>query len=132
MRKLLGRSEGTRLKLADVQSVALEIGVSQATLYRLITTYRQGSTVEALQPKRRGRPKGRLVLDKPQDDLIRRTIREVYLKPQRPTLAHLIEQVHLRFAQQNWSLPDRRTVKLRIDEIEMWTRSAVPLGLREI
>lgn len=118
VRKLLGPSKGKRLKMAGVQSVALELGVSQATLYRLIAAYREAPTVEALQPKRRGRPKGLLVLDKPRDDLIRRTIREVYLKPQRPTLAHLIEQVHLRFAQQNWSLPDRRTVKLRIDEIE--------------
>jgi putative transposase len=118
VRKLLSRSQGTRLKMADVRGVALELGVSQATLYRLIVAYRRAPTVEALEPKRRGRPKGMLVLDKLRDHLIRQTIREVYLKPQRPTLAHLVEQVHLRFAQQSWQLPDRRTIKLRVDEIE--------------
>src|SRR5215472_7810894 len=91
---------------------------SRATLYRLITAYRQTPTVEALEPRQRGRRKGALVLDKPRHDLIRKTIREVYLKPQRPTMGYLVGQVHLRFAQQGWPLPDRRTVKARVDEIE--------------
>jgi hypothetical protein len=33
-------------------------------------------------------------------------------------MAYLVGQVHLRFAQQGWPLPDRRTVKARVDEIE--------------
>jgi hypothetical protein len=41
IRKLLGRSEGERLKMGDVEDVALELGVSRAMLYRLITAYRQ-------------------------------------------------------------------------------------------
>jgi putative transposase len=118
IRKLLSRSEGERLKMGDVEEVALELGVSRATLYRLITAYRHTPTVEALEPRQRGRRKGALVLDKPRHDLIRKTIREVYLKPQRPTLAYLVGQVHLRFAQQGWPFPDRRTVKARVDEIE--------------
>ena len=94
IRKLLGRSEGERLKMGDVEEVALELGDSRATLYRLITAYRQTPTVEALEPRQRGRRKGALVLDKPRHDLIRKTIREVYLKPQRPTMAYLVGQVH--------------------------------------
>ena len=104
IRKLLGRSDGERLKVGDVEEVALELGVSRATLYRLITAYRQTPTVEALEPRQRGRRKGALVLDKPRHDLIRKTIREVYLKPQRPTMVYLVGQVHLRFAQQGSSI----------------------------
>jgi putative transposase len=118
IRKLLGRSEGRRLKMGDVEDVALELGVSRATLYRFITAYRQTPTVEALEPRQRGRRKGALVLDKPRHDLIHKTIREVYLKPQRATLAYLVEQIHLRFKEKGWPLPDRRTVKARVDEIE--------------
>ena len=55
IRKLLGRSEGERLKMGDVEEVALDLGVSRATLYRLITAYRQTPTVEALEPRQRGR-----------------------------------------------------------------------------
>ena len=54
IRKLLGRSEGERLKMGDVEEVALEVGVSRATLYRLITAYRQTPTVEALRRTRCG------------------------------------------------------------------------------
>jgi putative transposase len=118
IRELVSRSDGKRLKMGDVEEVALELGVSRATLYRLITIYRQTPTVEALEPGQRGRRKGALVLVKPRHNLIQQTIREVYLKPQRPTLTYLVDQVHLRFAQHGWPLPDRRTVKARVDEIE--------------
>jgi putative transposase len=118
IRELLGRSDGRRLKMGDVEETALQLGVSQATLYRLVRAYRQTPSVEALQPRQRGRQKGARVLDKPRHDLIRKTIREVYLKPQRPTLAHLVGQIHLRFAQQGWPLPDRRTIKARVDDID--------------
>lgn len=118
IRELLNRSNGERLKMSDVEEVASELGISRATLYRLITIYRQTPTVEALEPRQRGRRKGTLFLDKARHELIRETIREVYLKPQRPTLTYLVEQVHLRFAEQRWPLPDRRTIKARVDQIE--------------
>ncbi len=115
---MLNRSAGERLKTNDVEDIALGLGISRATLYRLIAIYRQTPTVEALQPKQRGRSKGALGLDKARHKLIRQTIRELYLKPQRPTLTHLVGQVHLRFVQHGWPLPDRRTIKARVDEIE--------------
>lgn len=118
IRELLGRSAGDRLRTSDVEDVALDLGISRATLYRLVAIYRETPTVEALQPKPRGRSKGALALDKSRHKLIRQTIREVYLKPQRPTLTHLVEQIHLRFVQHGWPLPDRRTIKTRVDDIE--------------
>lgn len=118
IRGLLSRSDGKRLRLSDAEAVASDLGISRATLYRLVAVYRQTPTVEALEPKRRGRPNGVYVLDRARDKLIHETIREIYLKPTRPTMAHLVEQVHLRFAQQGWPLPDRRTVKVRVDKIE--------------
>jgi putative transposase len=96
----------------------LELGVSRATLYRLITIYRQTPTVEALEPRQRGRRKGALCLDKPHIETIRKTIRQIYLRSQRLTLTYLVEQVYMRFAQKGWPLPDRRTVKARVDQIE--------------
>lgn len=118
IRELLRRSGGRRLKTGDVEEAALELGVSRATLYRLITIYRQTPTVEALEPRQRGRRKGALYLDKRRDETIRKTIRQIYLRPQRPTLTYLVEQIHMRFAQRGWPLPDRRTVKARVDQIE--------------
>ncbi len=37
--------------MCDVEKVAPERGVSGATLYRLITIYRQTPTVEAFEPR---------------------------------------------------------------------------------
>ena len=65
IRKLLGRSEGERLKMGDVEEVALELGVSRATLYRLITALssnanRRGAGAEtsvcSSEPAARTRP----------------------------------------------------------------------------
>ncbi len=85
--------------MGDAEAVALGLGISRATLYRLIAVYRQTPTVKTLEPKHTGRQKGVFALDRARDKLIHQTIREIYLKPTRPTMAHLVEQVHLNFAQ---------------------------------
>ena len=68
-RGLLERHSGLP-RTADVKDVAWDLGVSQATLYRLIK-------VEAL---------------------ISKCIREVYLTPNRPTLKRLTDEVHAKCA----------------------------------
>ena len=57
IRGLVERHAGL-LRTTDVKDVAWGLGVSQATLYRLITTYRAVGTVEALMPRTSGRPAG--------------------------------------------------------------------------
>ena len=45
-------------------------------------------------------------------------IREIYLHPERPTMTYLIEQVRARCARAELPLPDRRTIKARVDRID--------------
>jgi putative transposase len=123
IRELLKRHEGKRLNSSDVADVAWELGVSRATLYRLIDAYRAAQTVKALEPRSRGRRQGTFVLDKAREALIAKTIREIYLHPSRPTLTYLVEQVHARFATKGWPAPDRRTVKARVDAIDRRVRA---------
>ncbi len=68
-----------------VADTAWELGVSRATLYRLVDIYKSAGTVEALQPKAMGRRAGNWVLPREAEEVIERAIREVYLKPTRPT-----------------------------------------------
>src|SRR5574340_492340 len=82
IRSLLERHSGL-LRTADVKDVAWDLGVSQATLYRLITTYKATGTVEALMPRTRGRRVGLRLLDKKVEALIAKCIREIYLTPNR-------------------------------------------------
>ena len=72
-----------RLKRQSVEDVAWELGLSRATLYRLIARYRAARTVEALIEKPLGRPKGSLREDPVRDTLIRQFLEREYLQPTR-------------------------------------------------
>ena len=105
-----------------VADTAWELGVSRATLYRLVDIYKSAGTVEALQPKAMGRRAGSWVLPREAEEVIERAIREVYLKPTRPTLSHLVSNIHERCSKQGIDLPDRRTVRARIKAIDIRVR----------
>src|SRR5271154_1724131 len=85
IRGLLERHGDRRLSIPDVDEVAWELGVSRATLYRLIAAYRTKRTVSSVEPRSRGRRKNTFVLDSKREKLISMTIREIYLNPERPT-----------------------------------------------
>lgn len=90
-------------------------------MYRLITAYRAKGTVSSVEPRALGRRKDTLVLDAKREKLIAATIHEIYLKPERATMTYLIEQVRARCAQKGLPLPDRRTIKARVDRIDRRT-----------
>jgi putative transposase len=115
---LLERHGDKRLSMTDVDEVAWELGVSRSTLYRLIAAYRTKRTVSSVEPRSRGRRKNTFVLDRKREKLISMTIREIYLNPERPTMTYLIEQVRARCARAELPLPDRRTIKARVDRID--------------
>jgi hypothetical protein len=105
-----------------MSDTAWELGVSRATLYRLVDIYKSAGTVEALQPIAMGRRAGTWVLPKKAEEIIERAIREVYLKPTRPTLTHLVSRVHERCSEEGIALPDRRTVRARVKAIDIRVR----------
>ncbi len=89
-------------------------------MYRLIMAYRAKGTVSSVEPRAQGRRKDTLVLDANREKLIASTIHEIYLKPERPTMTYLIEQGR-GGAQKGLPLPDRRTIKARVDRIDLRT-----------
>jgi len=92
IRDLLNRYPG-HLKVAAVDDVAWELGVSRATLYRLIRRYRATRTVEGLCGPGRGRRKGTQFLYEAKEALIRQIIEREYLKPTRPPFRRVLEQI---------------------------------------
>ena len=121
IRGLLKRHDDKRLTIGAVEEIAQELAVSRSTMYRLITAYRAKGTVSSVEPRALGRRKDTLVLDAKREKLIASTIHEIYLKPERPTMTYLIEQVRARCAQKGLPLPDRRTIKARVDRIDRRT-----------
>jgi putative transposase len=121
IRSLLQQYDGKRLTIDAVEEIALELDVSRSTMYRLITAYRAKGTVSSVEPRALGRRKGTLVLDAKREKLIASTIHQIYLKPERPTMTYLIEQVRARCAEKGLPPPDRRTIKSRVDRIDRRT-----------
>jgi putative transposase len=70
IRSLLKRHGDKRLTSSDVEAVAWELGVSRATMYRLVSAYRAKGTVSSVEPQTRGRRKDSFVLDRNREKLI--------------------------------------------------------------
>src|SRR5215469_6915397 len=101
----------------------LGLGVSRTTLYRLIEPYKTFGTVDVLQPSATGRRSGTWVLPKATEQIIEETIHNVYLKPTRPTLTHLVDCVHARCTEEGVAPPHRRTVRARVKAIDIRVRA---------
>ena len=111
------------LRSGDVRDVAWELGVSHATLYRLLSIYKAAGTVEALMPRTSGRPAGLRLIDKKVEALIAKCIRDIYLTPNRPTMKCLADEMHAKCADAGLALPDKRTIRSRVLAIAERTRA---------
>jgi len=118
------RRHPDRMTSSAVEGVAWELGLSRATLYRLIERYRAARTVEVLVGRRRGRPKGTLGIEPARDSLIREFIEREYLKPSRPPLRRVIGHIAAACRQQGLTAPTWRTVKARLQLIDERTRAS--------
>jgi putative transposase len=113
------RRHPDRLKNRAVEDVAWELGLSRATLYRLIARYRAARTVDVLVERPLGRPRGSLHEEPVRDALIQQFLEREYLKPTRPPLRRVVAHIAAACRQQGLPAPTWRTVKarlLRIDE----------------
>ena len=108
--QLLMRHRG-RLTGCDVSDVARELGVSRATLYRLIALYRTFASVEALLPRRPGRRTGTRVLSDAVETIVAAAIAKAL---PRPTPTRLVERIHARCRDADLPLPHRRTICARL------------------
>ena len=70
IRGFLKRRSG-RATTTDVTELAADVGVSQATAYRLLKLFRAGGTALSLADRKRGRPEGHRTLDERREEIIR-------------------------------------------------------------
>ncbi|WEX91792.1 DDE-type integrase/transposase/recombinase (plasmid) [Sinorhizobium garamanticum] len=108
---------------ADVALLATEIETSRATAYRLIKLFRAGGTVMSLVDRKRGRPEGHRVLDDKREEIIRTTINRYYLTRNRPTVSQLVRDVQTNCISAGLKPPHRRTIKARLEEIDLQRRA---------
>jgi putative transposase len=107
----------------DVVAFANELGVSQATAYRLIALFRQGGSVTSLVERKRGRPMGHRVLDQERDTLVKDAVRAVYMTPNRPPVSELVRQIRIRCLTAGLKPPHRRTIVARLKDVDLRERA---------
>ncbi len=117
IRTLVGRRTSA-LSAKEVEAAAIELGVSRATLYRMIQLYREGGTVSSLLPRSVGRPKKSRSLSPEREALIAQTIRQFYLKREKPKFGKLVREVRLRCAEAGYAPANWRTIKSRVEDLD--------------
>lgn len=122
VRALVQRYPG-RLSKAAIEDTCTRLDVSRASLYRMLRRLKAEGTVTALLPRTRGRREGSKIDDPSRDRLIRQTIKQFYLAPERPKFARLVEEIRLRCIEDGLVAPSWRTVKARLREIDARTRA---------
>jgi putative transposase len=112
-----------RTAAGAVAELAAELGLSQATAYRLIKLFRSGGTVLSLVDRKRGRPEGHRTLDGEREEIIRAAIKVHYLKRNRPTVSQLVRDVHINCISAGLKPPHRRTILARVRDIDLENRA---------
>lgn len=122
IRELLMR-EGERLSQDVIKNLTRDLGVSRATAYRMIKTFRSCGAVTSPMTRPVGRPKGARVLDATREFLIRDTIDTFYLQPSRPKFSQLVREISKRCLKERLPAPNWRTIKARVHDIDIQTRA---------
>ncbi|HMK88953.1 MAG TPA: HTH domain-containing protein [Methylocystis sp.] len=113
VRALLGRVDG-KLSQEAIEELKKDLGVSRATAYRMIKTFRACGAVIAPTTRPVGRPKGARVLDPRREFIIEDSIRIFYLRPLRPKFSELVQEIARRCRDEKLPAPNWRTVKARL------------------
>ena len=114
-----------KMTSGEVAELATALEISRATAYRLIKLFRAGGTAMSLVDRKRGRPQGHRVLDNKREELIRTTINGYYLKRNRPTVSQLVRDVQMSCISAGLKPPHRRTIKARLEDIEIVSQGVV-------
>jgi len=102
-----------------VPDACVALGVSRATLFRLIERFKAEKTVSALLPRKCGRAAGSKNDNPKRDRLILRTIERLYLTPERASFARLVEEIRLLCVHEGLAPPSWRTVRARLAELDL-------------
>lgn len=113
LRDVLGRVEG-KLSQRVIEELKKDLGVSRATAYRMVKTFRSCGAIVAPTTRPVGRPKGARVLDPKREALIHDAILTFYLPEPHPKFSELVEEIGRRCRQEHLPAPNWRTIKSRV------------------
>jgi DtxR family manganese transport transcriptional regulator len=115
VRAALGRAEG-RLSPAVIDELKQYLGVSRATAYRMIRTFRSCGAVVAPDTRPVGRPKGARVLDPRRETLIAEAIKQYHATQPTPRFSELLQSIGKQCREERLPPPNWRTVRSRLSD----------------
>ncbi len=113
VRAALGRVEG-KLSQAVIEELKKDLGVSRATAYRMVRTFRSCGAIVAPHTRPVGRPKGARVLDPRRESLIAEAIDTYTATQPTPKFSELVQAVGQRCREERLPPPNWRTVRSRL------------------
>ena len=115
VRAALGRAEG-KLSQAVIDELKKDLGVSRATAYRMIRTFRSCGAVVAPNTRPVGRPKGARVLDARREQLLAEAIERHHATQPTPRFSELVQAVGQKCRDERLPAPNWRTVRSRLSD----------------
>ncbi|MDQ2839534.1 MAG: Mu transposase C-terminal domain-containing protein [Acidobacteriota bacterium] len=112
-------AERDRLSPYDVDEATVRLQIGRSFLYKLIRRYKQRPQTSSLLPWKRGRDNSLTFLDRTRESLLSSCIKDFYLRPERPSLAALVQEVKRQFAEQDLPAPNYRTVRRRVEGLDL-------------
>jgi putative transposase len=122
--RTLAASEPGAVGEQAVRDAAETLGASRAGIYRMISRYRKTGRTSSLLPRTRGRPGGSRLLEREREALIAAEIETFYLTPQRPRLQDLVNRVREKCKAEGLIPPSWRTVRSRVESVDLKCRAA--------
>jgi putative transposase len=107
-----------------VSAAASELGISRASLYRLLARYKVLGVSSSLLPAQSGRPRGSRFLDEKREAIITEEIDQFYLRPERPRLSDLFDWIGARCYENGLKPPNWRTVHSRVLDCDAKLRAS--------
>jgi putative transposase len=109
----------TKLGVSLLREATRQLHVSRSVFYDLLRRYKQRPQTSSLLPWKRGREFQATFLGAPREELLNACIREFYLRLERPSVAALVREVQYRFSQQGLAVPNWRTIRRRIEALDL-------------
>ncbi len=122
IRKILGNN-ADQTSATDIAYLANELGLSRASVFRLIKRLRESGTVMSLVDRKRGRPTGHRALDVRREEIIHKSIRKYYLKQTRPSVSQLVRDIKTDCTTEGLQPPHRRTIEARLNNMDLRKRA---------
>lgn len=107
-----------------VEELKKDLGVSRATAYRMMKTFRTCGAITAPGTRPVGRPKGARCLDPRREQLLQDAIKAHHAHVLRPRFRALVQDIHRRCAQELLAPPNWRTIRKRLRDAEGRNRDA--------